>query len=237
MTQVLVAPETSTSIIDKTFEALKANQFKVGNTTVTQRKKKLTRLLNAIVKYRPQIKEAMYKDFKKHPSEVDMTEIYPITSEIKYVRSQLHKWMRHQKAKTPMALLGSNSYIKYEPKGVVLIISPWNFPFNLTFGPLITAIAAGNTVLLKPSEYTSHASALMKKIVEEVFEENEVSLVEGGIETSQKLLSLPFNHIFFTGAPKVGKIVMAAAAKHLTSVTLELGGKSPTIVDLSLIHI
>lgn len=233
MTQVLVAPETSTNIIDKTFEALKANQFKVGNTTVTQRKKKLTKLLQAVVKYRPQIKEAMYNDFKKHPSEVDMTEIYPITSEIKYVRSQLHKWMRNQKAKTPMALLGSSSYVKYEPKGVVLIISPWNFPFNLTFGPLITAIAAGNTVLLKPSEYTSHASALMKKIVEEVFDKNEVSLVEGGIETSQKLLSLPFNHIFFTGAPKVGKIVMAAAAKHLTSVTLELGGKSPTIVDAS----
>jgi acyl-CoA reductase-like NAD-dependent aldehyde dehydrogenase len=127
--------------------------------------------------------------------------------------------------------LHASSHIHYEPKGVVLIIAPWNFPINLTFGPLVTAIAAGNCVIVKPSEHTPHASAVTKSIIEEVFDESEVAVVEGGIETSTSLLALPFNHIFFTGAPAIGKVVMEAASKHLTSVTLELGGKSPTIVD------
>jgi aldehyde dehydrogenase (NAD+) len=130
-------------------------------------------------------------------------------------------------------MMGSSSRIKYESKGVVLIVSPWNFPVNLTFGPLVSAIAAGNTVIIKPSEMTPHTSALMKEMISEVFDENEVFLVEGGVETSTELLKLPFNHIFFTGAPSIGKIVMKAAAEHLCSVTLELGGKSPTIVDES----
>jgi len=130
-------------------------------------------------------------------------------------------------------MLGSSSKVVYESKGVVLIISPWNFPINLTFGPLVSAIAAGNTVMIKPSEMTPNASAMMKKIVEEVFDENEVALFEGGVSTSVELLKLPFNHIFFTGAPSIGKIVMKAAAQNLTSVTLELGGKSPTIIDES----
>ncbi|MEM9824557.1 MAG: aldehyde dehydrogenase family protein, partial [Bacteroidota bacterium] len=231
MTHLLVAPETASKIIKDQFNVLKANQFEVGNTTVAQRKKKLKHLLQTIMKYRPQIKEAMYNDFKKHPSEVDLTEVYPITSEIKHVRSHLSRWMGKHHVDTPLAMMGSSSYIKYEAKGVVLIISPWNFPFNLTFCPLISAIAAGNTVMVKPSEHTPHSSALMKKIIGEVFSQNEVVLIEGGVSTSQRLLELPFNHIFFTGAPSIGKIVMAAAAKHLTSVTLELGGKSPTIVD------
>jgi len=133
--------------------------------------------------------------------------------------------------RTPLTLFGASSHIHYEPKGVVLIIAPWNFPINLTFGPLVTAIAAGNCVIVKPSEHTPHASAVTKSIIEEVFDESEVAVVEGGIETSTSLLALPFNHIFFTGAPAIGKVVMEAASKHLTSVTLELGGKSPTIVD------
>jgi len=193
---------------------------------ITTQKKQKT-----IMKYRPEIKEALYNDYKKHPSEVDLTEIYPITSEIKHARSHLSHWMGRHGVPTPLSLMGSSSYIKYEPKGVVLIISPWNFPFNLTFCPLISAVAAGNVVMVKPSENTPHASALMKKIIGEVFDDNEVVLVEGGVQTAQKLLELPWNHIFFTGAPSIGKIVMAAAAKHLTSVTLELGGKSPTIID------
>ncbi len=139
--------------------------------------------------------------------------------------------MRNQPVGTPLALLGSSSWVRYEPKGVCLIISPWNFPINLTFGPLVSAIAAGNTVILKPSELTPNAAAVMKKIVSAVFPENEVALVEGEVEVAQELLKLPFNHIFFTGSPKVGKLVMQAAAQHLASVTLELGGKSPTIVD------
>lgn len=226
-----IVKETSPVEINRIFSLQKENQYAVGNTTVKQRKAKLKKLLNAVLKYRGAIKEAMYNDFKKHPSEVDLTEIYPVTSEIKHTISNLFQWMDNHKVATPIALMGSSSYIKHEPKGVVLIISPWNFPVNLTFGPLISAIAAGNTVILKPSEHTPHASDIMQKIVNEIFEPNEVALVQGGIETSQALLALPFNHIFFTGAPSIGKIVMSAAAKHLTSVTLELGGKSPTIID------
>ncbi len=223
--------ETSASEINRLFDLQKGNQFATASTSTKQRIAKLKKLHKAVLKYRPAIKEALFSDFKKHPSEVDLTEIYPVTSEIKHTISNLYQWMGKHKVSTPLALMGSSSYVHFEAKGVVLIISPWNFPVNLTFGPLISAIAAGNTVILKPSEHTPHASSIMHKIISEVFEPNEVALVQGGIETSQALLALPFNHIFFTGAPAIGKIVMAAAAKHLTSVTLELGGKSPTIID------
>lgn len=233
MNQTLQVPDTDIKLIEEKFNNLNSNRFNVGNSSASDRKKKLGLLHKTILKYRDDIRKAMLSDFGKHPSEVDMTEIYPITSEIKHVKSHLGEWMLTKKVRTPLALMGSSSFIKYESKGIVLIISPWNFPFNLTFCPLISAIAAGNTVILKPSEHTPHSSRLMKIIVEEVFQENEVSLIEGGIKTSTKLLSLPFNHIFFTGAPSIGKIVMKAAAEHLTSVTLELGGKSPTIIDKS----
>jgi aldehyde dehydrogenase (NAD+) len=232
MEATLEAPvEAKVSDIQRIFEAQYANHMKVGSTTVSERKAKLKKFHQVMEKYRPQIKEAMYNDYRKHPSEVDLTEVYPITSEIKHARRKLGSWMGKQHISTPLALLGSTSKVHYEPKGMVLIISPWNFPFNLTFGPLVSAIAAGNTVIIKPSEMTPHSSALMGKLLAEVFDENEVAVIEGGKDTSTELLALKFNHIFFTGAPSIGKVVMAAAAKHLTSVTLELGGKSPTIVD------
>ncbi|HAS40941.1 MAG TPA: aldehyde dehydrogenase family protein [Microscillaceae bacterium] len=232
MNATLTIPkETETAEIQRIFEAQQANQFNIANTTSSQRIAKLKKLHQLVLKYRPQIKEALFNDYRKHPSEVDLTEIYPITSEIKHAKSHVHRWMRKQRVKTPLAMMGSSSRIKYEPKGVVLIISPWNFPFNLSFGPLVSAIAAGNAIILKPSEHTPNASALMKKMLAEVFQENEIAVIEGGVQTSTDLLKLPFNHIFFTGAPSIGKIVMGAAAKHLTSVTLELGGKSPTIID------
>ena len=208
------------------------NQYNVAQTTYSQRIKKLNRLQHAIeVIYRRQIKEALYKDLKKPTVEAEMSEIYQIIGDIKFAKKYLYKWMRKQKVKTPLSMLGSSSYYIFEPKGVCLIISPWNFPFNLTFGPLISAIAAGNTVIIKPSEMTPQSSALMAKIIADVFTEDEVALVEGEVEVSTELLKLPFNHIFFTGSPQVGKIVMTAAAKNLASVTLELGGKSPTIID------
>ena len=220
-----------TNDIKRIFELQKKNQQNVANSTSRERKQKLDRLFDAVLKYRKEIQESLYKDFRKHPSEVDIGETYSITSDIKHTKSHLSKWMRPRKVATPMSQLGSSSYIHYEPKGVVLIISPWNFPFNLTFGPLVSAIAAGNCVMVKPSEHTPHASAMMKKIISEIFDENEVALVEGDVTVATELLKLPFNHIFFTGAPEIGKVVMKAAAEHLASVTLELGGKSPTIVD------
>ena len=235
MTTTLVESDLTAQIanIKRVFDLQKTNQYNIGNTTASQRIAKLKQLHKAVSKYRPQIKEALFKDYRKHPSEVDLSEIYPVTTELKDAKSNLHYWMSNHSVSTPLALMGSSSKIKYEPKGVVLIISPWNFPVNLTFGPLVSAIAAGNTVMIKPSEMTPHASALMKKILGEIFEEDEVAVFEGGVETSTELLKLPFNHIFFTGAPSIGKVVMRAAAEHLASVTLELGGKSPTIVDES----
>ena len=217
--------------IKNIFSLQKEHQYRVANTTAKERIKKLKKLKSVVLKYRDEIKEALYNDFRKHPSEADLTEVYAITSEIKHTCRHLKSWMRNHGVGTPISLMGSSSYIKYEPKGVVLIIAPWNFPISLTLTPLISAIAAGNTIMLKPSEHTPHASNILKKIIEKVFPKEEVALFEGGVETSTNLLALPFNHIFFTGSPGVGKIVMTAAAKHLASVTLELGGKSPTIVD------
>src|SRR5690554_6974137 len=220
------------NIYSELFDKQKANQFVVGNSSYNERIEKLKRLKHAIENtYKQDIREALYEDFKKPHLETDLTEIYPVINEINFVRKNLKSWLKKQDVETPMALLGSSSYIMNEPKGVCLIISPWNYPINLTFGPLVSAIAAGNTVIIKPSEMTSNTSKLMAKIVSELFEESEIALVEGEVEVSQELLKLPFNHIFFTGSPAVGKIVMKAASEHLTSVTLELGGKSPTIID------
>jgi aldehyde dehydrogenase (NAD+) len=214
------------------FDIQRENQYNIGNTTARERKAKLKALKYAVeVEFRDAIREACQKDLGRNKSESDLTEIFPIIAEAKHTLRHLKRWMKPQRVSTPLSLFGSSSWIRYEPKGVCLIISPWNFPFYLTFSPLISAIAAGNAVIIKPSELTPHSSGVMREIVAEVFDEKEVVLFEGGSETSTALLELPFNHIFFTGSASVGKIVMAAAAKSLTSVTLELGGKSPTIVD------
>jgi len=214
------------------FSKQKENQYNIGTHNYNQRIKKLNVLQYAIeVTYREQIQDALQKDLGKPKVESELSEIYQIVSDIKFAKAYLHKWMRKQKVRTPLSMLGARSYYIYEPKGVCLIISPWNFPFNLTFGPLVSAIAAGNTVIIKPSEITPNSSALMAKIIADVFSDNEVALIQGEVDVSRALLKLPFNHIFFTGSPNVGKIVMSAAAKNLTSVTLELGGKSPAVID------
>ncbi len=225
--------DTQVDRIQRIFEAQKRHQYEVARSTARERVAKLNRLHDALFSYQEEIRHALYQDFRKPAAEVDLTEIYAVASEIRHARRHLKKWMKPKRVKTPIAFLGSSSCILYEPKGVCLIIAPWNYPLNLTLGPLVSAIAAGNTVMVKPSEYTPHTSALMKKMVEEIFEENEVAVFEGAVQTAQELLALPFNHIFFTGSPMVGKIVMEAAAKNLSSITLELGGKCPTIIDES----
>ena len=216
------------------FNKQRKNQFHIAGSNYRERIKKLDKLKHALeYTYKQSLRDAMYADFKKPHLETDLTEIYLVIKEIKYAKAHLRSWLKKHPVDTPLALLGTSSWIHYEPKGVCLIISPWNYPINLTFGPLVSAIAAGNTVILKPSEMTPHTSSVMKQIVEDIFNEDEIALVEGEVEVSQELLKLPFNHIFFTGSPTVGRIVMTAAAKHLSSVTLELGGKSPTIIDES----
>ena len=223
--------DAAAATIEAIFQQQQLYHHQVGLSSARERIAKLKRLEDAVLRYRQQIRDAMWRDFHKPPLEVDLSEIYPVTSEIKFTIRHLRRWMRPRRVATPLVLFGGRSYVLYQSKGVVLIISPWNYPVNLTLGPLASAIAAGNTAILKPSENTPNTSAVMKQIIAETFDAREVALVEGGVETSQALLDLPFNHIFFTGAPEIGKIVMKAAAKHLASVTLELGGKSPTIID------
>lgn len=205
-----------------------------GKSTSRERREKLARLARALeVTFRDEIREALKKDFRKPATETDLTEIYPVLAEIRHARRNLREWMRPKRVATPLALAGSASRIRYESKGVCLLLSPWNYPLNLALVPLVSALAAGNCCIVKPSEHSPATSRVLKRIIEAVFDPREVALVEGGTETATALLQLPFHHIFFTGSPRVGKIVMQAAAAHLASCTLELGGKSPAYVGQS----
>ncbi len=216
------------------FETQKRSVIRLRNSSYKERINKLQRLRKAVEgKYKEDIETALYEDLRKPKVESRLTELYPVIKEIKHAKKELRLWMKDEKVKTPVSLLVSSSLVRKESKGNCLIISPWNFPFNLSICPLVSAIAAGNAAIIKPSEFSPNVSLVIEKLINYVFEPDEVSVVTGGVDTSQILLSLPFDHIFFTGSPKVGKIVMSAAAKHLTSVTLELGGKSPVIVDQS----
>ena len=215
------------------YEKQQASRTAVGSSTAQERIRKIERLRDAMLSRREEIRQALWLDYQKPAAEVDLSEIYPALGEARHAIRHLRRWLRPQRVPTPLALLGSRSRVIYEPKGVVLIISPWNFPWNLTVGPLISAIAAGNCAMVKPSELTPHTSGCLKRILGDLFDESEVAVLEGDATVAQELLSLRFDHIFFTGSPAVGKIVMKAAAEHLTSVTLELGGKSPVIVDRS----
>lgn len=217
--------------IRRVFDAQQAHKLKVRHTDADQRRAKIDRLRQALISRRKDIRAALYADFKKSPLEVDLTEVKAVIDEATFAMQHLASWMRPERVKTPAVLFGTQSEIQYQSKGVALIISPWNYPFNLTLGPLIGAIAAGNCAIIKPSEYTPNSSRLMASMIAELFDEREVALFEGDKDVSQELLALPFDHIYFTGSPAVGRIVMKAAAEHLASVTLELGGKSPTIVD------
>lgn len=213
------------------FNVQQAHQYALARTTAGMRIAKLKRLHRAMLDYAEDIYRAMDADLRKCRTEVDISEIGVVNTEIRHTIRHLRRWMAPQAVDTPMALIGNSSEIRYEPKGVCLIISPWNFPLNLALAPLCSAVAAGNCVILKPSEFTPNSNQVLRKIVAACFPPEEVSIFEGDAQVAQQLLQLPFNHIFFTGSPEVGKIVMREASRHLASVTLELGGKSPTIID------
>ncbi|OIN60554.1 aldehyde dehydrogenase family protein [Arsenicibacter rosenii] len=200
-------------------------------TTAADRIERLNRIETWVHDHEQAIFKALYDDFRKPPAEVLLGDLGILLHEISYIRKHLRQWMRPQRVATPLPLIGTRSHVHHEPKGNVLIIAPWNYPFGLVLKPLVSAIAAGNVAILKPSEMTPHTTTLLQRMIRELFPREEVALFDGGAEVSQALLDLPFNHIFFTGSPAIGKIVMAAAARHLTSVTLELGGKSPVIID------
>lgn len=217
--------------IRRVFSTQKDHAPTVRQSTAAERKKKLRRLSESLQDYRPEIKDALQADFRKAPVEVDITEIMGVLDEISHAQSNLDRWMEPTRVGAPLLFTGTRSEIHYEPKGVVLIISPWNYPVLLTLGPLVGAMAAGNCAVLKPSEYTPRTNDLLQTLLGELFDEREIALFNGAKEVSQELLSYPFDHVFFTGSTRVGRIVMKAAAEHPTSVTLELGGKSPAIVD------
>jgi aldehyde dehydrogenase (NAD+) len=220
-------------VIHEAFRLHRENLHALRIESLSQRKVYLKKLRDWIHTHRTLIHEAAYADFKKPAVEVDGTEIFHVLSEIKLAVSSLETWAQPHKVDAPITMLGTRSHTQPEARGICLIISPWNYPFSLAAGPLISAIAAGNSVILKPSELTPHVSAVLSRMVKEVFPMHRVSVFEGGPDVSQHLLKLPFDHIFFTGSPAIGKVVMKAAAENLSSVTLELGGKSPTIVTAS----
>lgn len=191
----------------------------------------LNRLEQAILKWEKRIEEALNRDLNKSVFEAYMTEVGMTLAELRYTKKNLKQWMRDKRVKTPLAQFPAKSYVKSEPYGVVLIMSPWNYPFMLCMEPLIGALAAGNCCVLKPSNYSPNVSKVIKAMIEEVFPQKYVAVVEGGRKENQNLLEQKFDYIFFTGGIKVGKLVMTKAAEHLTPVTLELGGKSPCIVE------
>lgn len=215
------------------FNRQKENRWNVSKSTAGERREKLKRLKAEILRRREDIKAALYSDFKKPYPESELTEIHTALDEINVAVKNVKKWMKTKKVPTPIVLIGSRSQIIYEAKGVVLILAPWNYPFSLLINPLVAAVAAGNCIIAKPSEKTPATAKILEEIISAVFSANEIVVVNGEVSVAQKLLSLPFDHIFFTGSPQVGKIVMEAASKHLISVTLELGGKSPVIIDRS----
>jgi aldehyde dehydrogenase (NAD+) len=213
------------------FEKQKATALAWRTSTAKQRIERLKRLRAAVLGAKELWYEAGRADYRKPPAEVDVFEIMPAVLEANDAIRNLKAWMKPKSVWPTMLLLGTSSSIRYEPRGRSLIISPWNYPVNLTFGPLASALAAGNPVIIKPSELTPNHSAAIARVVKETFAEEEVAVVEGDASVAQALLELPFEHFFFTGSPGIGKVVMAAAAKHLASVTLELGGRNPTVVD------
>jgi aldehyde dehydrogenase (NAD+) len=217
--------------IDSVFAQQKQYALELRKSECAQRLAVLARFDAVFNASHDRIREAAAADFGKPEAEVDMAEIMPVRAELKHIRKSLKNWMKPEHVSPTISMFGTKSRIVKEPKGVTLVVSPWNYPFNLTFGPMLWSIAAGNTVIIKPSEMTPNMSKVIGDIVAEAFRPEEVSLFEGEADVASYLTNLPFDHIFFTGSPAVGKHVMAAAAKNLTSVTLELGGKSPVIVD------
>jgi len=199
-------------------------------TNIKYRTEKLQQLLKVILQEEDAIIDALYQDFKKPKFEAVVTETSYVISDLKHTLKNLSKWAKPEYVFPSLLNFPSTDYIIKEPYGKVLIIAPWNYPFQLALCPLIAAVSAGNQVVVKPSELTPNTSAIIQKIISEVFDKNHVEVIEGGVAISQELLAQRWDFIFFTGSVAVGKIVAKAAAQFLTPTTLELGGKNPCIV-------
>lgn len=223
--------EISSTKIENILKAQKAFQASHQTKNLDFRIDMLKKLKLAVSQNEDRILEALWKDLNKSAEEAYLTEISILNKEIDFHIKNLKKWGQPQKVANPLHLFPSTGKIYYEPLGVVLIIAPWNYPFQLVMNPLVGAIAAGCCVILKPSESTAHIARVMDEMISSTFDENYIALIQGGQRVGEDLLKQRFDKIFFTGSTKVGKIVMKAAAENITPVILELGGKSPGIVD------
>ncbi len=206
--------------------------FRTGATRdLAFRKDQLGKLRDAVTSGEADIIEAIRQDLGRPATEIWTSEIGVVLAEIDHTLRHLSSWAKPQRVATPLLLQPGSSRLVPEPLGCALIIAPWNYPFQLAIAPLVAALAAGNTAIVKPSEQAPHTAAVMARIFGSAFAREQVAVVEGGVEETQALLDQRFDHILFTGSGRIGRIVMTAAAKHLTPVTLELGGKSPCIVE------
>jgi len=216
--------------INRIFALQRANQWEIKASSAEQRKAKLQKLKAAVEAHADDIVAAVKQDTRKPEQEIRITEVMNVTGNIQRNIDNLDDWMEPVNV-VPSMNPDDTASIVFEARGVCLILGPWNFPLGLVLGPLAAAIAAGNCCMVKLTDLCPATASIAAAIIREAFDENEVAVFEGDVEIATILLELPFNHIFFTGSTRVGKLVMAAAAKHLASVTLELGGKSPVIVD------
>lgn len=206
--------------------------FMTGKTKdISYRKEALKKLKQKIIELEPEINKALKADLNKSETESYMTETGMVLSELSYAIKHLKQWSKEKRVRTPLSQFHSKSYYFYEPYGVTLIISPWNYPFMLALDPLIGTIAAGNCCIIKPSEYAPNTAKIMKKMIEDIFPSEYITIVEGGVDETTQLLKQKLDYVFFTGSISVGKIIMKAASENLTPITLELGGKSPCIIE------
>lgn len=219
--------ESINNIVQKQREYFLSNETK----SIDFRLKQLKKLKHAVEKYSDDIYDALLKDLHKCKEEAFLTEINIVLNEINNHIKNLKKWAKPKKVKTPVYLMPSKSFVMYEPYGVTLIIAPWNYPFQLMFAPLIGAISSGCCAVMKPSPYSQYTSEVMQKIIDETFDKEYITMIQGHRDVNQALLAQKFDLIFYTGSPDMGRVVMEAASKNLTPVVLELGGKSPCIVD------
>ncbi len=222
-----VATQPTQDEIQTVFTAQRQHQWVMRRTTAAQRIERLQKLRKAIENHADDIKAALFKDLRKSPDIVESAEMGSVFKEIDDAVANLEQWMAPVDVETE---LGPRARMVYEARGIVLLFGPWNFPFSLVLQPLAQVISAGNCAIVKPNEMAPNISAVTAKVIREVFPPEEVAVFEGDVSLANRLLELPVDHIFFTGSPAVGKVVMAAAAKHLASVTLELGGKNPVVV-------
>ncbi|SDJ56617.1 coniferyl-aldehyde dehydrogenase [Paraburkholderia steynii] len=213
------------------FEQQRAAVARIGSPSFEQRVAALDALANMVKTHRHELVQAISSDFgNRAKEETELGELMPILNGIKHVRKHLKSWMRPERRKVGIAFRPASAQILYQPLGVVGILAPWNYPLTLTLAPLTEALAAGNCVMVKPSELTPRTAALLQKLIAATFSADQVTVVTGGPEIAANFCALPFDHLLFTGSTRVGKHVMAAAAPNLTPVTLELGGKSPVVL-------